>query len=88
MKTPAELISEIENAIQTLKGTYPPKPNFGQLLKIKRKSKGLNQKELGTILGLTDVSVSNLEKRTTLPRAATLKKLATAFECEIKDLIP
>lgn len=52
-----------------------------------RKDKGLSQKELGEMVGVTNKSVSKWENGTTIPKTDTLVKLANIFEISPQELL-
>ena len=52
-----------------------------------RTQKGLSQKELGAILGVSNKAVSKWETGTAIPKTETLIKLAEVFEISTDELI-
>lgn len=52
-----------------------------------RKGKGLSQKELGEMVGVTNKSVSKWENGTAIPKTDTLVKLANVFEISPQELL-
>ena len=52
-----------------------------------RTQKGLSQKELGAILGVSNKAVSKWETGTAIPKTETLIKLAEVFEISTEELI-
>jgi len=54
-------------------------------LKEIRLSKFLTQKELADLTGLTEASISRLERGIHRPRLSTIKKLAKALEIEPRE---
>lgn len=52
-----------------------------------RKGKGLSQKELGEMVGVTNKSVSKWENATAIPKTDTLVKLANIFEISPQELL-
>lgn len=52
-----------------------------------RTQKGLSQKELGAILGVSNKAVSKWETGTALPKTETLIKLAEVFEISTEELL-
>lgn len=56
-------------------------------LKIKRIEKGLNQTELGALVGVTQNAISCYELGTKFPRRKVLDKLAEVLGCEAGKLI-
>lgn len=52
-----------------------------------RKGKGLSQKELGEMVGVTNKSVSKWENGTAIPKTDTLVKLANIFEISPQELL-
>ena len=51
-----------------------------------RRERGLTQQRLSAQTGLSQVSISKIEKGDTNPRASTLCRIATAFGCHIDEL--
>lgn len=56
-------------------------------LKMKRIEKGLNQKELGQLVGVAQNTISCYEVGTKFPRRKVLDKLAEILGCEVGELI-
>ena len=52
-----------------------------------RTQKGLSQKELGAILGVSNKAVSKWETGTAIPKTETLIKLAEVFEISTEELL-
>ena len=52
-----------------------------------RMQKGLSQKELGAILGVSNKAVSKWETGTAIPKTETLIKLAEVFEISTEELL-
>lgn len=52
-----------------------------------RKSRGLSQKELGEMIGVSNKSVSKWENGTAIPKTDTLVKLANIFEISPQELL-
>ncbi len=52
-----------------------------------RKSKGLSQKELGELVGVSNKSVSKWENGTAIPKTDTLVKLAEVFDISSQELL-
>lgn len=52
-----------------------------------RTQKGLSQKELGALLGVSNKAVSKWETGTAIPKTETLIKLADVFEISTEDLL-
>ncbi|WP_369055019.1 LexA family protein [Burkholderia gladioli] len=61
--------------------------NLGDLIKQKRKERGLTQKELAAYFGITDVSVSEWERNLTRPDAARLSDLARILKTTVEELL-
>lgn len=51
-----------------------------------RKKKGLSQKELAQMIGMTDQTISNIERGINYGTIETLIKIAKALDVSIKDL--
>lgn len=56
-------------------------------LMIKRKEKGMTQKDLGKIVGVRSEAISCYEVGTRTPNAEMLKKLAKALDCTVDDIL-
>ena len=52
-----------------------------------RKKAGLSQKKLGEIVGVTQGTISQWEKKLTHPRFKTARKLAKALNVSVNDLL-
>lgn len=59
---------------------------FKNLIKKYRKAIGLNQTELGLLIGVTKNSVSLYENQEMIPSAEIAYKLCLIFNCEFTDL--
>lgn len=60
---------------------------FAKRLKQEREAKGLSQKELGMLLGVTNRAVGLWETGRRVPDADTLMKLADIFDCTVDYLL-
>ncbi len=60
---------------------------FGNHLCAERMKRGLSQRELGALLGVTDKAVSKWENGRAKPTTDTLRKLAAVFGCEVEELL-
>lgn len=60
---------------------------LGKRIKEQRKKLGLTQKELGSLINVTKVSVCCYEKGTRTPTLETLKVLAETFNVDINYLL-
>jgi len=56
-------------------------------LKTKRKQMRMTQKEMGSLLGITQVSYGNYELGKRQPKPETLKKMARIFGCTVDELL-
>lgn len=52
-----------------------------------RKQRGETQRSLAAKVGVTDTAISNYEIGIREPRLKTLKKIASALECSVSELI-
>lgn len=55
-------------------------------LKIKRIEKGLSQKELASIIGVTSQSISEYERGNTMPSYENMKKISKALDAPVQEL--
>lgn len=62
------------------------KLTFGERLKKIRQEKGMSQRELGEILGVTQQTIAQYEKIKETPKAETLLRLANALGVSIYEL--
>lgn len=60
---------------------------FAKRLKQERELKGITQKELGALLGVTDRAVGLWEIGKRIPNTDMLKKLADLFDCTVDYLL-
>lgn len=60
--------------------------NTGKNIRSLRKKAGLTQKELAKKAGINEVTVRSYEAGKYAPKIETLKKLATALNCEVSDI--
>lgn len=61
--------------------------NFGETLKIARKNKKLNQKELGQLLGLGQTTIANYESDQRFPNKDILIKMSELLEISMDQLL-
>ena len=61
---------------------------FGEKLRKIRKEHGLTQKDVADMLGVVQATISDYERKATLPNIKTVIKFANVFGCDIKDLMP
>ena len=59
----------------------------GELIRETRKKKGLTQRELGELLGMSDVGVAQWEKGLRNPRLETRQRIAKALDIDITALM-
>lgn len=62
------------------------KLTFGERLKKIRQEKGMSQRELGEILGVTQQTIAQYEKIKETPKAETLLRLANALDVSVRQL--
>lgn len=60
---------------------------IGELIREARKKKGLTQRELGDLLGMSEVGVSQWEKGQRNPRLETRQRIAKALDIDITTLM-
>jgi methanogenic corrinoid protein MtbC1 len=60
--------------------------NTGKNIKHLRTQKGLNQKELGIVLGVSQTSIAHYERGTREPNIETLKRLSNLFTISIDEI--
>lgn len=61
--------------------------DIGKNIKNLRERRGISQRELGAMLGVTQQTIGQLENNKTSPRIETLERVATALNASISDLI-
>jgi transcriptional regulator with XRE-family HTH domain len=61
---------------------------FGKILREKRLAKGLSQEALADMAGMHFTYVSSCERGERNISLANIAKLATAFGCSMRDLMP
>ena len=59
----------------------------GKIIAELRKKKGLTQKQLAAVLGVTDKAVSRWENGNGLPDVSLLPKIAAAFDVTVDELL-
>ena len=62
--------------------------SIGQNIKNARKSKGLSQKQLGELLGVSQAAIGQFENEKSTPKLETLEKIANALDVSVFELIP
>lgn len=60
---------------------------FGQLLRKKRREKGLKQEELGDKIGASQQAVSEWERNAKWPNLFTALIIADALDCSLDELV-
>lgn len=60
---------------------------MGEIISTLRKEKGMTQKEVADLLGVTDKAVSKWERDVAFPDTATIPKLAEIFEVSVEELM-
>ena len=61
--------------------------SIGQNIKNARKSKGLSQKQLGKLLGVSQAAIGQFENEKSTPKIETIKKIATALDVPVSELV-
>ena len=61
---------------------------IGERIKASRKGKGLSQKELGKVLGVSGAMIGQYETGQRKPRLDTLQRIAAALGVEWTELVP
>lgn len=61
--------------------------NFARRIAEIRKAKGLSQKELGDMLGVSNKAVSKWENGESLPKTSTMLKISELLEIDVSELI-
>ena len=56
--------------------------SLGENIREQRHKRGLEQKELALILGVSSPTISNIERDVKTPSLKTLKKIAHALRCK------
>ena len=63
------------------------KQSIGENVRDYRKKRGLGQKEVAMLTGLSCPTISNIELNKKVPSIKTLIKVANALKCKVTDLI-
>jgi len=63
------------------------KETLGKKVREYRTKRGLDQRELALILGVSSPTISNIERDKKTPSLKTLVKIAKALHCSINDLV-
>lgn len=63
------------------------KINIGSRIKSLRLGKGLNQAQLGSLLGVSDKTISSWEINRTEPNMGMVGKMCEVFQCKKTDII-
>ncbi len=61
--------------------------SIGQNIKNARKSKGLSQKQLGELLGVSQAAIGQFENEKSTPKIETIKKIAVALDIPVSELV-
>jgi transcriptional regulator with XRE-family HTH domain len=67
--------------------TAAPSNHLGQRLRATRRAKNQTLKELASLTGFTEAYLSQVENGRTSPTLASLKKIATAYELSVVELL-
>lgn len=59
--------------------------DIGSIIKELRKKRGLTQRELANICGLSEISIRSYENNTRKPKIENLKKIANSLEVDVTD---
>ena len=65
----------------------PAKPQFGKRIKALRMSKKIGLRELGRLLDVSAMHISNLEKGRVMPSAELVTKIAEQLEADADELL-
>lgn len=60
---------------------------IGEKIRIIRKEKGLSQKQLGSLLGVSQQMIGQYENSPHEPKIETLRKIATALNMKLSDFL-
>ena len=60
----------------------------GERIRELREAKGLTQREIANRIGIDDYYISRLENNHVNPTLATMQKIATALDVELRDFFP
>lgn len=60
---------------------------MGDMISGLRKEKGMTQRELADLLGITDKAVSKWERNIAYPDTATIPKIAKVFDISVEELM-
>jgi transcriptional regulator with XRE-family HTH domain len=66
---------------------YYCKVSIGGLIRYKRRLRGLTQRELGEIIGVTGAAVSRWEQGVAQPKVGSLHGVAKALRCPVRELL-
>lgn len=61
---------------------------LGERIRELREAKGLTQREIANRIGIDDYYISRLENNHVNPTLATMQKIATALDVELRDFFP
>ena len=75
------------NKDRTIRGDNLDNLEFANKIYTLRCEKGISQKELGEMLGVSNKAVSKWENGDSIPKTATLVKIAEIFELDISELM-
>jgi transcriptional regulator with XRE-family HTH domain len=64
------------------------KKSLGERIRKAREALGLSQREVAKRAGISHVQWARVESDENSPTVDTLKKIASALECDVKDLLP
>jgi transcriptional regulator with XRE-family HTH domain len=61
---------------------------LGERIRELREARGLTQREIANRIGIDDYYISRLENNHVNPTLATMQKIATALDVELRDFFP
>lgn len=61
--------------------------SIGQNIKKARKSKGMTQKDLGILLGVSQAAIGQFESENSTPKIETIQKISEALHISMRDLL-
>ena len=69
------------------KGLPKKEPTVGERIKAARTQRGLSQEELGELLSVYRVVISDWERSKTMPTIKSVRRIARALDCRMVELV-